>query len=222
MAVGGLAVPDKFLSEITAGVNSIKRECHVTREVKWTSTRVRRDCPHTKLADYLKLLIDQKKVHFHIRFAPFKTYDHSRSGRKDLADTTGKAFFQLLYHRALRFYGRHYKLHIRPDNGDCTSQLIHTKDSLEMQAWAKYQSNISCISSLQTRSSEKEPILQLLDVTLGALTAYRNSKHELESTSHAKRNLAIYVHEIHGKPNLKGNSSPKKQDFSIWNVKPKY
>lgn len=218
MGVGGLAVPDYNIEPITAHLQKLNEELNVFYEVKWSSTKERIACGQTAYATYLKQLLDEGKAHFHIRFAPFDEYRHKESGPKRRIDTTSKMHYQLLLHRAVRFYGAHYKLQIRPDNGDCTSQLVKFKDSLQTDGWLKYNAPRGCIRSIECRDSKKEPLLQLLDVTLGALTALRNER----ALEQPKKRLANAVHQLHGHPALAGNSPADEMRFSIWNVVPKW
>jgi hypothetical protein len=218
MGVGGLAVPDYNLEPITARLQEINEQLGVFYEVKWSSTKDRINCGQTAYAKYLKQVLSEEKAHFHIRWAPFKKYNHKESGPKRRVDTTSKMYYQLLLHRAVRFYGRHYKLHVRPDNGDCTAELRKFKDYLQMDGRAEYGAARDCIASIECRDSAKEPLLQMLDVTTGALTALRNSRPLLSP----KARLAKSIHEMHGEPDLALNSPPEEMKFSIWNVIPKW
>jgi hypothetical protein len=221
MAVGGLAVPDYNMQSITDRILEINEKLNVYYEVKWSTTRDRHHCGQTAYANLLRELIDGGDAHFHIRFAPFNEYDHKASGKGKRAATTGKMHYQLLLHRALRFYGN-IGLHIRPDNGDCTKELRRFQNKLCQDARKYYSVKHDSIKSLECKDSSKEPLLQLLDVTLGALTAYRNGRHLVPEAASAKKKLAAHVHEINGTPNLDVNSPSGAKKFSIWTAKPSW
>jgi hypothetical protein len=216
MAVGGIAVPDRELTVLSGELQAIKTALGGPSEVKWSNTTSRRDSPHRAFVDHFVVAMRAKRINFHIRFAPFNEYDHAISGPRKRVDTTSKMHYQLLLHRALRFYGPHYKLHIRPDGGDCTAALQSKIDSLHRWGAAKYKANADCIGSIEPRDSQKEILLQYLDVPLGALTALRNSR-ELVG---AKRELADYVADSFGRPNLNRNTGKNEKQFSIWNAIP--
>ena len=130
--------------------------------------------PHRSI-DHFWLLSDQGRAHFHIRFAPFDKYDHDDyKGRR--FDTTSRMFYELLLHRAVKHYGKWDRLFIRPDNGDCTSILPHLKAGLNADGVRRYRTNPQCVDSITCLNSEDEPILQLVDVVLGAFTALRNKR----------------------------------------------
>lgn len=220
MAVGGLAIPDINLRPITEALRRINERCKVYYEVKWETTRDRRDCGQTAYAEYLAALVKESKAHFHIRFAPFDDYDHRVSGPNKRTDTTSKMFYQLVLHRAYRFYGQKYPVHLRPDGGDCTKQLTEFRPQLAYHAETKYGVPERNIASIQCRDSVNEPLLQLLDVTLGALTALRNAR--ALKPNGPKETLARRVYEWHSRPALAGNTPSDVRNFSIWNAVPKW
>lgn len=226
MAVGGLAVPDYNLAPITAELRNIKTTKNIRpeHEIKWEKTSERHDCGETAYANYLAELLTTKKVHLHVRFAPFTEYNHHHSGPNRRADTVGKMHYQLLLHRAVRFYGGAYKLRIRPDAGDCTKKLCDQQGALLYEAVARhrYEVQADCIDSIEPRDSVREPLLQLLDVTLGALTAMRNGRHLRPECAEPKKALALHVHGLHGHADLNGNTGPLIRHFSIWNAVPEY
>lgn len=217
MAVAGLAVPDAVASKMRDELVAIKEAHGNPREVKWSDTKARRDSPERAFADYFEAAVNAKQIHFHIRFAPFGKYDHKISGPARRADTTSKMHFQLLLHRAVRFYGPFYKLRIRPDSGRCTQGLIAQVDNLHWQANERYGTPMDCIEHMQCWDSKKEPLLQLLDIPLGAMTALRNQR----PLTGAKRGLADYISAKWPQVNLGGNSPISNKHFSIWNVVPK-
>lgn len=217
MAVGGLAVPDAALPGIRRDLASLRAEHGNPREVKWSTTKDRRKCPQTAFANYFVDAVKSKQIHFHIRFAPFNEYNHRASGPNRRSDTTSKMHFQLLLHRALRFYGKHHYLRISPDNGDCTKALPDQIGNLHHLSGIKYDTPWDCIDSIKCQNSEREPLLQLLDVPLGALTAIRNGR----SLSPAKQKLASHIASMWPNVNLAGNSPEGAIAFNVWNVKPK-
>lgn len=103
MAVGGLAVARRAISEISRELKALNDANGVCSEVKWTNAKRRRVNVHKCYVDYLFDLIDKKRVHLHVRFAPFGEYEHSRSGARGRVDTVSKMYYQLLLHRPIRY-----------------------------------------------------------------------------------------------------------------------
>ncbi|WP_297515610.1 DUF3800 domain-containing protein [uncultured Caulobacter sp.] len=216
MSVGGLAVPDYNLARIVADLHAIKNSKGGPSETKWNSVKSRRDSAHKAFVDYFRAGLEAGDFHFHVRFAPFSEYDHKISGPKQRIDTTSKMHFQLLLHRAIRFYGKHYKLRIRPDNGDCTSALVDQISKLHTWGATNYGCKHDCIENIEPRDSKREVMLQLLDVPLGAFTALRNQRELIG----AKRELADYVQAAFPSVNLKNSTHMEAMKFNVWNVKP--
>lgn len=217
MAIGGLAVPDYNLNKTSDALNEIKAKMGITHEVKWSNVKSRRDNVHKAFIDYVDKGIKEGEFHFHIRFAPFRLYDHTKSGPRKRIDTTSKMYFQLLLHRAARFYGKNYKIRIRPDNGDCTQERKNHLSALEYYASFEYGCAEPFIEDIESRDSSKEVILQLLDVPLGALTALRNKRTLIGP----KLELAQYVAKKFSHKDLHKSCGKKVMDFSIWNASPK-
>ena len=216
MAVAGLAVPDVMLPILAADLMRIKEANGNPSEVKWSGTKARRQSPEKAFADYFDDAVKAGKIHFHIRFAPFGQYDHKANlgGR---ADTTSKMHFQLLLHRAVRFYGRDYKLRIRPDNGHCTAGLLKQVGNLHWQGAEMYGTPTNCVDGIQCLDSKREPLLQLLDIPLGAMAALRNNR----VLGPAKTDLANHVIGKRPGLDLAKNSPAAERVFSVWNALPR-
>jgi hypothetical protein len=176
----------------------------------------RRHNVHRTYIEYLFALIESNRAHLHVRFAPFGRYDHKLSGRNARLDTVGKMHYQLILHRALRYYGDDCDLHIYPDNGVCTEKLPDMKDFLNLNHPKRPIKHIEC------RNSENEPILQLLDVTLGALASYKNKRHEEPNASPVKTDLSALALKRTGLSSLDRSTGIAARRFNLWNVTPKW
>jgi len=184
MAVAGLAVNKDTLPSILVELGQINEDYRVISEVKWENSKSRRANTHMAYIDFLFRLIQENRAHVHIRFAPFNDYDHLLSGQKKRLATVGKMHYQLLLHRALRFYGEACELIIHPDGGACTEKLPNLIDSLNYDGRTKHGHKNSSVKRIECKDSKFEPMLQLLDVTLGALTAYKNNRHKQLNADH--------------------------------------
>lgn len=218
MAVGGLAIRRGRIATIVADLRELNEQNGVISEVKWTTAKKRRVSVHSLYAEYLARLIRGGHAHLHIRFAPFNEYDHRNSGPRGRIDTVSKMYFQLLLHRAAAFYGRKGAIYVHPDNGDCTSYLPLMRDQLCAAAYRSQRCKPNCVRVIEPRDSSSEPMLQLLDVTLGAFAALRNGR-ELAET---KQKLAEHVLDLHDAPDIKKNSPRTDRRFNIWNVEPQH
>ena len=218
MGVAGLAISRSRITATVKHLDKLKDDLRYRGEVKWGNTRKTGIAIRKAYLDHLAQLIRDNHAHFHIRFSPMNEYDHE--GPRKRFDTASKSFYQLLLHRAVRYYGNQCKIFIRPDNGECTRLLPDLHDWLHTDGAYRYKTPLDCIDSIVCLDSKKEPMLQLLDVALGALTAVRNGRHALEKVAAPKKELAPYAIQALGIRSLNGNRDDGNK-FSIWNVVPK-
>lgn len=216
MAVGGLAVSRRMVRTIARDLSELNRTHGVVSEVKWENAKRRRVSIHQLYVDYLFELIASGSAHLHIRFAPFKRYDHRKSGKRGRIDTVSKMYFQLLLHRPVRYYGRHRALYVFPDDGECTAELPDLRNGLCSLGQKKHNALPNCVKEISPRSSKREPLLQLLDVTLGGVAAIRNDR-KLGETKSA---LAAHIHGKAGFPDLTKSTKSEERRLNFWNVKP--
>lgn len=201
---------------------ALKEECGKSGEIKWKNAKSYGGRAHRSYVDYLFLLIAENKAHFHIRFSRMDEYDHSLSGERRKIDTVSKAFYQLLLHRAYRCYGER-AIFVHPDDGEYTEQLPSQIGALNHQGLAKFGGMpLGAVQEITPRSSKSEPMLQLLDVPLGALAAIRNERHTRAGYSAVKRELAEYVLGKTGWSTTLGNSAKGQWTLNRWNARPSW
>jgi hypothetical protein len=123
MGVGAIAVRLERHTSITDQLKKIDEAFYVKSEVKWSTFKKRRMNVHEAYVDFLQSLVLTNMVHFHILFCPFYDFDHSESGPRKRVDSVSKMYYQLILHRALKYYGKYCDIYVRPDNGDCTDYL---------------------------------------------------------------------------------------------------
>ena len=220
LGVAGIAVQPSRLPAIEADIANLNRRMNYTSEIKWEKARERRDDIFTAYVRLLAELVACKQVHLHLRFSPISQYDHSASGPRGHADTVSKAFYQLLLHRAGRYYSNSCEVHTRPDRGSCTDYLPKIRVGLNTHCRSIFGNRSDCFKTIETRDSEKEPILQLLDVTLGALTCLKNRNHENGTVGPYKASLATRAAEIFDIEDIHRPTSIDTRTLNIWNVVP--
>ena len=219
MGVAGLAVSRRMVGTIARELNELNlKSGYVGSEVKWSTLGKRKVCIHTLYVDYLFNLIANNMAHFHIRFAPFGEYDHSLSGERKRADTVSKMFYSLLLHRPVAFYGAKRAIYVYPDDGECTAYLPEMRNPLCAEGYWTLGAKPNCVKEIVPRSSKREPLLQLLDVTLGALTAVKNARQN----GAAKTAVAAPVMNKNIVPDLTIGPAKHLRKFNVWNVTPKW
>lgn len=221
LAVGGLAVPRPYIAGIVADLETLKAEHGKTGEVKWKGAKFNGGALHRAYIDKLFDLIDANRVHLHLRFSRMSEYDHKLSGERRRIDTVSKAFYQLLLHRAVGLYNEKCMIDIVADDGHCTALLPAMINALKADERRRYhRGDEPTIRSIVQRSSAAEPMLQLLDVTLGALSSFRNNRHTDGETGPVKRELAEYAFKKTGWASIDGNCSAGNRECVRWNAVP--
>jgi len=166
-------------------------------------------------------MVELGRLHFHIRFSEMAEYDHKLSGPRRRIDTVSKAFYQLLLHRPVTYYRDHADIYIYPDDGECTVELPDKIGALRVEQYRVSSYTHCAIKCIEPRQSHREPMLQLLDCTLGALAAYKNGRHLNEAISEVKRGLAIHAFKSTGWKTLDGYFDKEAKKLNLWNSKPK-
>lgn len=215
MAVAGIAVSKDAIPYILSRMKPICEQYGKTGEVKWKNAKYCGGMVHEGFIRLLFELVDAGRLHFHIRFSRMDEYDHKLSGPRRKLDTVSKAFYQLLLHRPVSFYGKEADIHVHPDDGSCTRLLPNQIGALH------WESGIAPVKVIQPRSSKREPMLQLLDCTLGALAAYRNGRHLKPEISDTKKRLSALAFELTKWPDISGSCWKDKKKLNRWNVTPK-
>ena len=167
MCVGGFAIRKSRIPTVVKRLcRTLRRERRSRRNQNGRSTRESNLSVRRAYVDYMAELVREGKVHFHLRFAPFRQYDHEGSGPRRIYDTVSKMYYQLLLHRALNYYGKQTKLFIRPDDGACTVELKNFIGALHIDGQFHYDCAPDCIDSITCLNSRTEPLLQFLDIPL--------------------------------------------------------
>jgi len=223
VGVGGLAVRPERAAKMARDLAGIRAECRFSgTEVKWENCKKRRLNIHEAYANYLFDAIERGHIHLHVRLSPFKEYDHAASGDRRETDTISKSYYQLIVHRAGRYYAKSCRLLIRPDDGECTSYLPTMKEGMNSEIMLRYGVLYPPIADVAPCSSRTEPMLHLLDIVLGALTAARNGNVEDGKLAAPKLALARLILKRARIDDITGSDYVERRDFNLWNVVPKW
>lgn len=217
MAVGGLSVNRDAIPTISRDIRDINPG--FKSEIKWANATWRDGKVHEAYIDLLFSLVAQNLVHFHVRFAHLIGRDQVTGQLRRRHDAVSSMYYELLLHRPIRHYGSTARLWIHPDKSHCNAHLHCMIDLLHRDAARQYgRDRIGCIKEITPRDPKDEPILQLLDVTLGALTAYRNQRYLGCQTGQTRRELAEYAFEKTGWRSI--HETNQSIRLSVWNVRP--
>jgi len=214
--VGGLAIPLDQLPFVEGAIYALRASQGYDgqdNQIQYKTAKKRRDNIYRAYIDLLAALIKDKHVHLHLRFK----YAH---GERVDTSSISKAFYSLLLHRAGRQFGSSAKLIIRPDNGCCTEYLPQIKSGLNADILRRrYSGNSTAVIDISPCDSAFHHPLQLLDVTLGAISSARNGYHLDGSTGEFKSELTKYALKKLGLTDEIYDTPINSAHLNIWNVR---
>lgn len=218
LAVGGLVVEHTQIKNIRNEFNHRKNLLNIPSEAKWQSTRKGTLEKYRTLVDWAFSLIEKRELLFHCLLVDFHRFDHKLRNGGNASESLKRMYYQLILHRLLKKHGVDYDLYALIDGSKELKDLPKMKAAMNSSANEKYKCNNS-LKAVELRDSEKEPMLQINDLMMGAICAQKNRRFEEKGAGQYKANLAGY---ILGKCNLTDYDSdtPQSRDnFSIWNFK---
>jgi hypothetical protein len=218
-AVSGIAVRKERIAIIDQEIMNLKSSFgkQVASELKWSKVN-RHDMPlYEALCDYFFSLLEARHIHYHVVICDFVQYDHRTLNRGNRSTSVSKTYYQLILHRCCKYYGDRAEVHIRPDGGDCTSDLPRFRHVLNSEARRRFGVRSDPIRSVDLISSVTAPMLQMNDVILGAISSHRNGRHLMPNASPHKTHLAEYVRSSFGLRTYGINTSQRQTHFTLWN-----
>lgn len=216
MVAGGIAIQASRVDEVNEAILEIKERVGIKSKFHWSEYRGgARQAGYEDLVRLYYSLIDECKIHSHLLICDFKAFDHKRGGVGSPERSANKMYYQLLLHRLCKFYGRDCDLYAFPDRGDDSKEVISFRGAICASAYTKFKARPNSLKAIQPQNSERQPIIQMVDVIIGAIAA----KREDRTLKPHKASLADYV--LHNSPvsDWSKNTSANAKKFNVWNFK---
>lgn len=220
LAVGGLIIAHEYIVAIRAEFLRRKEALKLGKEAKWNSTKKSTLESHRALIDWTFSLIKDEKLLFHCLLVDFQRFDHGLRADGGKAESMKRMYYQLILHRLLKKHGMYYQCYALIDKCNELSGLENMLKGLNSDA-RRFKSE-GALKAIEFRNSEREPLLQMNDLILGAICAQKNRRFEDEDAGRYKANLAGYVLGKSGLLNYDTDTPRTKVDFTIWNLASKY
>lgn len=217
LAVGGLVVAHSDVAAIRAEFIRRKTALGLNKEAKWNATRKPTLEKHRSLIKWTFDLIRKRELLFHCLLVDFERFDHGLREDGGKAESMKRMYYQLILHRLLKKHGREYDCYALIDKCNELTGLERFRTGLNTDS-KRFKCD-GALKVIEFRDSEKEPLLQMNDLILGAVCAHRNRRFEEAGAGQYKANLAGYVLGKFDLLNFDGDTPRAQDTLSIWNLK---
>jgi len=220
MIIGGLIIDSAEVNEFNLTMQMFRNEQRMYSELKWTKVTNQKLLQYKRFVDYFFALNNTDKLHFHCIIIDNHQVDHKRFSRGNEEIGFYKFYYQLLLHSFGKRYCRtqeNDRFIVHLDYRTTSYSLNTLKVVLNRGMKKKYSIETSPFVSIEPRDSKKSELIQINDILLGAVGFQKNGYDLLASTRDSKKELARYIAQQAGLPNLQSNSPWGRDRFTIWN-----
>lgn len=219
LAVGGLVIPSPKSSRIVVSAfNSVKFRQNISGEVKWNRTKKGNYEKYREVVDLVFRMAELGHLEFHCLLVDFQRFDHELREDGGRCESLKRMYYLLILHRLCRPHNEGQLLYALVDKANELVGLDGLKIGLNNVCKNQYGHTGNQLRAIEFRNSEKEPLLQLNDIILGAVCYQRNRRNEDAGAAQFKSNLAGYVLGRFGQLHF-DDDTPRGQKMSIWNFK---
>jgi len=216
MVLGGIMLPADQAISLTAAVAKWREKANMLSELKWT--RVSKQ----KLQEYRAFVrgtmhyIGQKELWFRCMVLEQQHLDWRTFHGGDECLGYNKFLYQLVFKGFIPFLYSGDKVVIYPDERHSQDSLDELGRCLNRAACRTWGWNVGPVSKVEPIASQKNTIMQMNDVLLGAVAHQNNRREDVPGRDQAKVDLAAYVAELAALPNLRTHSRATRANFNIW------
>jgi hypothetical protein len=194
LILGAIAVEKDLLPSILADLQAIrKRHKKENSEVKWSK------CRSGNLRfyqEYVQVFFDRAakdELHFHCMYVDTSTYKHHIYNMGSAEVGFSKLIYQLLLHKFGRKYGAEHALFVFLDHRESKDDPEALRPMLNSDLHKRWDIRSRPFRRLQFRKSEKEELIQLTDLLIGAIGFRKNRKHKSPDAAKHKCEFADYI-----------------------------
>jgi len=210
MLIGAISCPDNEVKQSHQELLEIMRKHRAAWELKWVKVNRPRIALYKELVDYF---FDNPKLKFRAWIVENKSalnHEFFNQGSHD-------SFYYKMYFYMLKpLLQRPNRYHIYLDKKD-TRSAVKVRELGEVLRNANYDRSGLLVSRLQTVESHDVPLLQLVDLLIGAL-AYRH-RPAVMKIGGAKYELMQHIAHRYG-GDLVGNTPPWDTKFNFYTFTP--
>lgn len=220
MVIGGIIIPSDSVNEFSQTMQKFRTEQKMFAELKWSKVTNQKLSEYKRFVEYFFALNNTDNLHFHCIIIDNHQVNHKKFSKGDKELGFYKFYYQLLLHSFGKKYyreGEEDRFIVHLDYRNTHYSLNTLKTVLNRGIKKKYTIDTSPFVSIEPRDSKKSELIQVNDIILGAIGFQKNGYDLLANTRESKKELAKYIAEQGGLPDLKRNSPWGKSRFTIWN-----
>lgn len=221
MLVGATVVRRIYVKSLYESVQELRERHGMFAELKWSKISNQKFDAYKAFVDLFFDFLLRRGISFHATTFDNHMWDHTRFNDGDPDIGISKLYYQMLLHQVVGWHGDLATLYICLDRRLSTTPLDKLQKILNAGAAKEYKLDFGPVRVLTAKDSKKDDLLQINDIILGAVAAYKNNRHLEPSAREAKVEMAKYVFSRSGLSSYDIDSPPKKVDFQIWNRKPR-
>lgn len=210
LLIGGVGVMLPGLAALVDSIGKARLPDLPSGEVKWSKVSKAKLAAYKRIVDVL--FDNPNNIHFHCLVIDTTLLDHKRfnAGSREIG------FNKEIYQLAMKF-ARLYSclFHLYPDRRETSQKPEDLRLILNRGCRKKGDKRDWPFRRCQFRDSKNTPLLQLVDVVMGAV-AFKLNGHDVKTgASPAKCDLMTYVLERAGIKDVFKDATPR-NGFSIW------
>lgn len=213
MVMGGLIIPTAAAERANECVAELRLPELPRGEMKWGSVSRSKYAPYQRLVDAFFDDPAFAAVDFHTTVVDTWEQDHQRFNQGDREVTFNKELYQLATKFARLYPTRLF--HLYPDERETTQHPANLRDILNFGRRKKGDRRDFPYRRSHFRKSHDTPMLQVVDVLLGAVAYHVNNHIAAPNASPAKGDLARHVLARAGIRNAMRDTA-KSGKFTIW------
>ncbi|SHF66743.1 Protein of unknown function [Loktanella atrilutea] len=221
MIVGATVVQRLYVNALYRAVHDFRIRTNMFAELKWSKVSNQKLDAYKELVDIYFDFARRGALWFRATTFDNHLWDHTRFNDGDPDIGISKLYYQMLLHQVVGHYGDLASLYICLDRRLSSTPLEKLHRILNAGAGKEYGLTFGPVRVLVSKDSKKDDILQINDVILGAVSAYKNGRHLQEGAREAKIELAKYVLLQSGLGSYAQDTPQGKTAFAIWNRKPR-
>ena len=220
MVLGGIMARADSVEKIDKTMQLFRTKQDMFAELKWTKVSNQKVEEYRRFVNLFFALNNSDVVQFHSLIIDNHQVDHRHFNQGDNEIGFYKFYYQLLIHSFGRVYTQcpDTRFHLYLDYRNSSYSLDDLKTILN-QGMRKKGAHGNPFLTVEPCDSKMSELMQINDIILGAIGFQKNGFDSVAGAKRAKVDLAAYIAERAGIPNLRENTPYRMERFTIWNFR---